>query len=1202
MKKHYVIWLIITTLLSACNGSDKSEESRHRQLPMRELSAMSTADAIDPGYRHTTDIPDPSPDPIKKALEILHLQPADLIRPLSYEEGYNLMAFMPRVDQVMASPFYLQQWADETSQKLQEYSVKSLEKTLAVSLEAINAGATKNQYSSEIKEGIDFTQAYRHLCRKFAVKPESDFRQKLKHAGFSAVFDRQLGMLTWALTDAAVLAMRAYSGLNADEMITLCSRPERYFYPHDRYFRFLTAPTHEQVKLVALARKIRYEDLFAAAHIICRALDGFTEYIRNLGTTSTRPEAFFPEGFGSATGTVLSLSTPIGDIVVLGPDDNDYSGSGALVVDLGGNDHYTGPIGVGHLSAGRLAIAIDTAGNDTYDSSDQTFAQGVGIASIGAVVDLDGEDRYRAGHMSQGCGIYGIGILSDFHGDDTYHMGLMGQGFGTFGVGVMIDRDGNDSYQILGMGQGAGSTMGFGGLFDHSGNDIYRADRNLGKGDLIPDEWCHAQGTGFSVRSPDWRNNFSLYGGVGFLSDGSGSDQYYCSNGNCMGAGYFMSIGALVDHGGDDRYEPKNGNGMGFAVHLAAGVLIDRTGNDIYFAKNDSGGVGADRSVGMLIDYQGNDLYGPPPPAPSRPSPKIKAGTVAAQTNVLKTSEAGLAITSYASASRPKGMGFLLDYAGNDRYYARSGVRSASMGEVIPPAQQRDWGYALLVDFAGDDLYHAEGGRNNSYTNFMNHGISYDAEHPTEYFVQYPPLEWSRPLPAAQITLPQTVEDRPFAPLITKLMTKNNFERFSAVGQLMRADPEIIQDLIGTLLLSNDAELNAGLIEGLNHFILNGYMNARRSRDFEALLGAQDPSVRIYAARTLGWWGVKSSLSTIVEGIAQTNPDVRSQIIWALGRLGGKEQVLQLTEAVRSDPAPNCRRAAAQAVKELLESKPEGIDATFEHIRPVLVAWLDAEDPILRADAAASLAYVGRGNAAVDALSRGLEDADVYVRRACARTLILMGEKKGIPVLIETLNFPSIDTYEHYDEELTKYLAFYCGVDFSRDKRYAYRTWKDWWGKNGEKVNLSENLSIMHAIENARAARDEKQGIRLFDRLSAAHPGNVVIKNRFIRYCRDWITYGLLSQDAITLDILNRCLQLQRKLVELDPENVEMHVTLANFYARLKDFDAAVTAIQAALKMAPRNPRYNEALDRYQALAKASPEKSNGKAATAEAH
>jgi len=43
-----------------------------------------------------------------------------------------------------------------------------------------------------------------------------------------------------------------------------------------------------------------------------------------------------------------------------------------------------------------------------------------------------------------------------------------------------------------------------------------------------------------------------------------------------------------------------------------------------------------------------------------------------------------------------------------------------------------------------------------------------------------------------------------------------------------------------------------------------------------------------------------------------------------------------------------------------------------------------------------------------------------------------------------------------------------------------------------------------------------------------------------------------------------------------------------------------VAAMQAALKLAPRNPRYNKALHRYQALAKLSSEKSNGKAATAE--
>ena len=743
IHKSWIKFISLLLLAVCICCSDQNRES-NSNVPVNNKE-HTQKDHTKPGgtltWAYNKDISPSTGDPLREALGVLHLDEIDLLRPAAYEDGYALTARMPRIDQLMASPFDLQGWADDTSGKFQASSAKSLEETLAVALEAINADVTESQYQREKLEDIDFIKAYRYLCGKFHVKPENDFERKVKRAGLSKDFDRQLGLLTKALADSAVLAMRAYSGLSGDEMNVLCSKPERYFYPHDRNFRFLTAPTHEQVKLVALARKIRYEDLFAAAHIICRSLDGFTEYIRNLGTASTRTAAFFSEGFGSATGTVLSLSTPIGDIVVLGPDDNDYSGSGALVVDLGGNDRYTGPIGVGHLTAGRVAIAIDTAGDDTYDSSDQPFAQGVGIASIGAVVDLDGEDRYRAGHMSQGCGIYGIGILSDFHGDDTYNMGLMGQGFGTFGVGIMIDRDGNDSYQILGMGQGAGSTMGFGGLCDHSGNDIYRADRNLGKGDLIPDEWCHAQGTGFSVRSPDWRNNFSLYGGVGFLSDGSGSDQYYCSNGNCMGAGYFMSIGALVDHAGDDRYEPKNGNGMGFAVHLAAGILIDRTGNDTYFAKNDSGGVGADRSVGMLIDYQGNDLYGPSPAAPSRPSPKSKAETLAARPDVLETSEAGLAITSYASASRPKGLGFLLDYAGNDRYYARPGVRSASMGEVIPPAQQRDWGYALLVDFAGDDLYHAEGRRNNSYTNFMDHGICYDAEHPTEYSAQYSPFD-----------------------------------------------------------------------------------------------------------------------------------------------------------------------------------------------------------------------------------------------------------------------------------------------------------------------------------------------------------------------------------------------------------------------------------------------------------------------------
>ena len=73
----------------------------------------------------------------------------------------------------------------------------------------------------------------------------------------------------------------------------------------------------------------------------------------------------------------------------------------------------------------------------------------------------------------------------------------MGQGFGLFGMGILVDFDGNDRYIINGLGQGAGSTMGFGGLCDLSGDDDYNAGgADTVHGRLKADDWVHAQGVG----------------------------------------------------------------------------------------------------------------------------------------------------------------------------------------------------------------------------------------------------------------------------------------------------------------------------------------------------------------------------------------------------------------------------------------------------------------------------------------------------------------------------------------------------------------------------------------------------------------------------------------------------------------------------------------------------------------------------------
>ena len=347
------------------------------------------------------------------------------------------------------------------------------------------------------------------------------------------------------------------------------------------------------------------------------------------------------------------------------------------------------------------------------------------------LIDLSGNDRYRAGNMAQGCGLYGVGMLADTEGDDHYEMGFIGQGFGAFGIGLLIDGRGNDRYIINGMGQGAGSTLGFGGLVDRQGNDKYLADTRRRRGLLVPDRWAHAQGAGLSVRSPDWVNHVSYYGGIGFLSDGDGRDFYFANEGNCMGSSYFMSLGALVDHRGSDTYIAQNGYGIGFAVHLSNGILIDREGDDRYFGKFYTGGVGSDRSIGTPVDYAGDDMYGPSDLDGEKDVSNRFERLDASRHASENTHQAyrHMAELSYGSAMKPKGLGFLIDYRGDDQYFANPLEKRESCGGVVPTEMPDDWGHGLLLDLSGRDFYLKEGRKDNHYCLYLNHGLTYDTQY-----------------------------------------------------------------------------------------------------------------------------------------------------------------------------------------------------------------------------------------------------------------------------------------------------------------------------------------------------------------------------------------------------------------------------------------------------------------------------------------
>jgi len=501
-------------------------------------------------------------------------------------------------------------WAVNTSHAIQEHI--SLDEVNTIHLMSGVLSGKKDSWLSHTDESypeMDIKDAYLYLLKMEKSDVSAQILEFIKKAGFSRAFELNVGALIASVSKGSERLQKAFNELSLQDRRFITDNPERFFFPDKSHFNFLTAPVHTQTRIVSITRKIDFAEMVRAGKVVVEAVDDFTRYCMNT-KKNHGIEHFFTDDLAKK-GLLLDLPSPIGRIVIFGSGNDVFEEEGAIIIDLGGDDRWIRKTVSGDGVPGKVSLIIDVEGNDTYGGKNISRSNGFGVLSIDIISDAGGDDRYFNRDMGQGCGLFGIGILKDLDGRDIYNMGLMGQGFGLFGFGVLIDKGGDDRYTMRGMGQGAGSTMGFGLLCDQQGNDKYLVDRNRNRSKLFADKWCHAQGAGLSIRSPDWKRQPSFYGGIGFLSDGGGDDTYYSSHGNTMGSSYFMSIGALVDHDGNDKYLPQNGYSIGFAVHLSNAVLADLQGDDYYYAKTHTGGVGSDRSMGILADYNGNDIYGP---------------------------------------------------------------------------------------------------------------------------------------------------------------------------------------------------------------------------------------------------------------------------------------------------------------------------------------------------------------------------------------------------------------------------------------------------------------------------------------------------------------------------------------------------------------------------------------------------------------
>ncbi len=328
-----------------------------------------------------------------------------------------------------------------------------------------------------------------------------------------------------------------------------------------------------------------------------------------------------PSGMWHGRGR-LSLSTPLGEVVLLGDGNDCYRGAPLLLVDFGGADSLVlepnrpGAVGLvldrqgndrwcagggfgGAATLGALWLE-DCAGNDTWDCD----SYGLGFAACGTAVVLDreGDDTYRAGCASQGAALSGLSLSLDCAGDDSLSVGILGQG-AVLGAGaaLLADLAGDDYRASSGRvpdwrdpgatrSQAQGASLGLrpfaaGGvacLYDRAGDDSYQAD-------------CFAQGAGY-------------WGGVGLLVDSQGRDSYTAGR-YAQGVGLHYAAGCILEAAGDDRYNLTRGVGQGTGEDRALGALLELGGDDSYNSGWMSCGAGGTGGVGLLLELSGDDSY-----------------------------------------------------------------------------------------------------------------------------------------------------------------------------------------------------------------------------------------------------------------------------------------------------------------------------------------------------------------------------------------------------------------------------------------------------------------------------------------------------------------------------------------------------------------------------------------------------------------
>lgn len=1041
--------------------------------------------------------------------------------PRGYEGNYRFACRFPIIDYVSNRPLYLKQWAEDNSALITKAHQNNGIKAISQAIEILRGTADFPKFTTQMDKNV-----------------LNAFKKGLSKSNFTGKYRKELIKLYQSYLTAFDLSQQAKKNLTKEDLDFFNANPAYFLIPDGKKIVELTGNITTQFEFIERARRVGYEYIFYAAEILSGAINDYVT-----ATKEFKTKDYFTNL--NKSNEVIEISTPIGLAIISGLGNDTLNREANFVIDLGGDDIYLNNAGGCKSSNFGIAISIDHNGNDQYLAPEQNFVHGFGFLGCGFLVDLAGNDKYVAKHFSQGAGIMGVGVIWDNKGNDIYDAHGFCQGIGMFGLGLILESSGNDLYDCATLGQGAATTLGLGIVSDLYGYDQYRLAID-DKKDAFGRAPGFGQGGALSFRHYPWERKLTAYGGVGMLVDENGDDQYQTKGWCDQGGSYIMSLGVLVDNNGNDQYSASTGQGSG--IHITNAILIDKAGNDIYEGGFRSGGSGGDRSTGFLIDYQGSDIY------------------------KSKTS-------SYGTGCKPFSFSLFIDYQGDDKYIcSEPKVKITfnnweSFGGIWPESEAHLWPYAIALDLNGNDDYQVRHRENNSERHSFGHGIHLDTEWQGGDVIGK--VECPLP-PYFDFPLPDTVRKSKYYADIKLLQNPDNFIRFQAIGRIKNASAEIVPMLVEAIVKSSHRQFNRDVMECLHYFFVNDKITEKELVYLFKLLKASDVEVRTIMADNFGVWKFNQAEDSLIIALKDSEASVRRFAIRSLMAIKSSKALTIAPDFAINDPSEDVRRLATyylSRVKGQLEPYP------------YLIQILESDTmPSVRVAAIEGLGYIQNPDA-IPLLQKAAKSNDVYVNRACGKTLAELYQIEGVEILIKSLSFPSIDAFYNYDRNIPNFLAAYTNFDFSEDERYDQTRWQNWFEKNKNKINLSKNVVAYRAfteLNDSLRNKSDEEKIQKFEELLKKFPYYQSIRKALARKLNE-VAWNMVTAAKGTKDYNPETgLKYARRATELVPDR--------NYFDTLAEALLANGKIEESLKlcqeMLKKYPNENMFLERIKKLQK----------------